>query len=155
MQQRFLIVLIAISFLFVGSSVLLAQQDVINKRKALMSQNSKDVKAIDNAAKEKDYATIELKAKEIMGSLDTVGNLFPKGSTSDKSRAHPDIWVKTDEFKNRLMDARKAAEGLSKAAAAKNEAEVNAKVKELGTNTKEGTCGACHKMFRTDFRKDS
>jgi cytochrome c556 len=159
MQQRAVVfcsmVLIALSFLFAGSSVLFAQQEVINKRKALMSANSKDVKAIAEAAKEKDYATVELKAKEIMESLDTVANLFPKGSTSEKSRAHPDIWVKTDEFKNRLVDARKAAEGLSKAATAKNDAEVNVKVKELGTNTREGTCGACHKMFRTDFRKDS
>jgi cytochrome c556 len=154
MQQRVtvLFVLIASSFLFVGSSV--AQQEVINKRKALMSQNSKDARAIENAAKEKDYATVELKAKEIMERLDMVANLFPKGSTSEKSRAHPDIWVKTDEFKSRLMDARKAAEGLSKAAASKNETEVNAKVKELGS-TKEGACGACHKMFRSDFRKGS
>jgi len=62
--------------------------------------------------------------------------------------------VKNDEFKNRAANARKAAEALSKAAAAKNEAEVNIKVKELG-NPREGACGDCHKMFRTDFRKDS
>lgn len=156
MRQRtfVLTVLIALSLLFSGSSVLLAQQEVINKRKAIMSANSKDTKAIANAAKEKDYATVELKAKEIMGSLDAVANLFPKGSTSEKSRAHPDIWVKTDEFKKRLADAQKAAEALSKAAAAKNEAEVNVKVKELGS-TREGACGECHKMFRKDFRKDS
>lgn len=146
--------LIALSLLFAGSSGLFAQEDVISKRKEIMSSNSKDAKAIEAAAKEKDYATIELKAKEIVGSLDTVVKLFPKGSTSEKSRAHPDIWVKTDEFKNRAANARKAAEALSKAAAAKNEAEVNVKVKELG-NTREGACGECHKMFRKDFRKDS
>jgi|SRR5687767_2547174 len=133
---------------------LFAQEEVISKRKAIMSANSKDAKAIENAAKEKDYATIELKAKEIVQSLDKAASLFPKGSTSEKSRAHPDIWVKTDEFKNRLANARKAAEALSKAAAAKNESEVNVKVKELG-NTREGACGECHKMFRKDFRKDS
>jgi len=136
------------------STQLFAQEDVISKRKALMSSNSKDAKAIAEAAKEKDYATIETKAKEIMGNLDAAASLFPKDSTSEKSRAHPDIWVKTDEFKNRLVNARKAAEALSKAAAAKNEAEVNIKVKELG-NPREGACGDCHKLFRTDFRKDS
>ena len=67
---------------------------------------------------------------------------------------HADIWVKTDEFKNLTAKTRKAAEALSKAAAAKDEAEVNTKVKELG-NTKEGACGDCHKVFRSDFRKDS
>ena len=136
------------------STQIFAQEDVISKRKALMSQNSKDAKAIENAAKEKDYATIETKAKDIMSNLDAVVSLFPKGSTSEKSRAHPDIWVKNDEFKNKAANARKAAEALSKAAAAKNEAEVNIKVKELG-NPREGACGDCHKMFRTDFRKDS
>jgi cytochrome c556 len=136
------------------STQLFAQEDVISKRKALMSSNSKDTKAIAEAAKAKDYATIELKAKEIAGNLDAVSSLFPKGSTSEKSRAHPDIWVKADEFKSDLGNARKAAEALSKAAASKNEAEVSAKVKDLG-NPREGACGACHKVFRKDFRKDS
>ncbi|HSC40980.1 MAG TPA: cytochrome c [Candidatus Binatia bacterium] len=136
------------------STQIFAQDDVISKRKALMSQNSKDAKAIADAAKEKDYATIETKAKEIVGNLDAVVKLFPEGSTSEKSRAHPDIWVKNDEFKNKAANARKAAEALSKAAASKNEAEVNIKVKELG-NPREGACGDCHKLFRTDFRKDS
>ena len=136
------------------STQIFAQEDVISKRKALMSSNGKDAKAIADAAKEKDYATIETKAKDIMSNLDAVVSLFPKGSTSEKSRAHPDIGVKNYEYKNRAANARKAAEALSKAAAAKNEAEVNIKVKELG-NPREGACGDCHKLFRTDFRKDS
>jgi cytochrome c556 len=148
-----LVAIIALGGLLVSTQIF-AQDDVISKRKAIMSQNSKDAKAIADAAKEKDYATIETKAKDIMSNLDAVVSLFPKGSTSEKSRAHPDIWVKNDEFKNRAANARKAAEALSKAAAAKNEAEVNIKVKELG-NPREGACGDCHKMFRTDFRKDS
>ena len=136
------------------STQIFAKDDVISTRKALMSSNGKDAKAIADAAKEKDYATIETKAKEIVGNLDAVVKLFPEGSTSEKSRAHPDIWVKNDEFKNKAANARKAAEALSKAAASKNEAEVNIKVKELG-NPREGACGDCHKLFRTDFRKDS
>jgi cytochrome c556 len=151
---QFLLIVISILTGLSISSSLFAQEDVISKRKAIMSSNSKDAKAIESAAKEKDYATIEIKAKEIMGNIDAVVSLFPKGSTSEKSRAHPDIWAKPDEFKSRAADARKAAEALSKAAAAKNDADVNTKVKELG-NAREGACGACHKVFRTDFRKDS
>jgi len=45
-----------------------------------MSQNSKDAKAIENAAKEKDYATVETKAKDIMSNLDAVVSLFPKAA---------------------------------------------------------------------------
>src|SRR6266511_1285536 len=112
------------------STQLFAQEDVIEKRKAIM------------------------KAKDIMGGLEKAESLFPKGSISEKSRAHPDIWEKPEEFKKSLAKARNAAEALSKAAAAKNEAEVNVKVKELG-NPREGACGDCHKVFRKDFRKDS
>jgi cytochrome c556 len=157
MLQRtvLLAVLVALSTLSTSSSDLFAQEDVIEKRKAIMKANNEAVsKSIKKALEEKDYATIELKAKDIMGGLEKAESLFPKGSTSEKSRAHPDIWEKPEEFKKSLAKARKAAEALSKAAAAKNEAEVSVKVKELG-NTKEGACGECHKVFRKDFRKDS
>ena len=154
-QGRFLSIGVGVIFFVLSvSSHLFAQEDVINKRKSIMGANSKATKAIQEAVKEKDYATVEVKAKEIMGNLDAVLSLFPKGSTSEKSRAHPDIWAKPDEFKNRAATARKAAEALSKAAAAKNDAEVNVKVKELG-GVREGACGDCHKDFRADFRKDS
>ena len=89
-----------------------------------------------------------------MENIDKYPSVFPKGSPTEKSRAHPDIWVKNDEFKSLTANARKAAEALVKAAADKNEAEVNVKVKDLGNN-RDGACGACHKVFRTDFRKDS
>ena len=135
------------------SFAVFAQQEVIDKRKALMGANGKAIVAIGNAAKEKDYDAIQLKAKEIMDGLDAAAKLFPPGSTGEKSRAHPDIWTKPDEFKNSLVNARKAAEGLSKAAAAKDEAAVMTKVKDLG-NSKDGACGACHKVFRSDFRKE-
>ena len=152
--SRSLSIVVGVLFGLSLSSHLFAQEDVIQKRKAIMQSNNAAVsKAITKAVEEKDYATIELKAKDIMGNLDAVVKLFPPGSTSEKSRAHPDIWAKSDEFKNRAANARKAADALSKAAAAKNEAEVNVKVKELG-GVREGACGECHKVFRSDFRKD-
>ena len=135
------------------SFTVFAQQEVVDKRKALMNANGKAIVAIGNAAKEKDYAAIQLKAKEIMEGLDAAAKLFPPGSTGEKSRAHPDIWTKPDEFKNKLTNAHKAAEALTKAAAAKDEADVMTKVKDLG-NSKDGACGACHKVFRSDFRKE-
>ncbi len=154
-QAKLLSVAIGAFFVVLSaSSHVLAQEDVISKRKNIMGVNAKDVKAIDGAAKEKDYATIQLKAKDIMSGLDAAASLFPKGSDTGKTRAHPDIWAKPDEFKSRLANARKSAEALSKAAEAKNDADVNTKVKELG-NIREGACGECHKVFRADFRKDS
>jgi cytochrome c556 len=140
------------TLLFVSAHAF-GQEDVIDKRKALMKANSADVKAIGKAAEEKDYATVELKAKDIMGAMDKVPVLFPKGSISENSRAHPDIWEKPDEFKKAATKVRQTAEALSKAAAAKNEADVNLKVKDLG-NVREGACGNCHKTFRKDFRAE-
>jgi len=148
---------LAVGALFVvlsATSNLLAQEDVIAKRKAIMRENNDSVsKVFKKAVEEKDYATIELKAKDIMKGMEAIPNLFPQGVTDAKSRAHPDIWAKSDDFKNRATNARKAAEALSKAAAAKNDTEINAKVKDLGSN-REGACGDCHKIYRTDFRKD-
>ena len=150
---KFLITVLFGFMTLLASSHVFAQEDVIEKRKALMKASNAAVsKSIKEAVEQKDYATIEIKAKEIMGNLEKAGALFPKGSTSDKSRAHPDVWEKPDEFKKSLTKAIKAAEALSKAAGAKNEAEVIVTVKELG-NTKEGACGDCHKVFRSDFRK--
>ena len=131
-----------------------AQQDMVDKRKEVMQSNNADVKAIGKAAEAKDYATIGLKAKRSSITSINIHRFFRREALTEKSRAHPDIWVKTDEFKSLTANARKAAEALVKAAADKNEAEVNVKVKDLGNN-RDGACGACHKVFRTDFRKDS
>jgi cytochrome c556 len=155
MQHRYIFIpFLAVLLGVCLSGQLFAQEDVIDKRKALMKASNEAVnKSIKKAWEEKDYATIEVKAKEVMGNLDKASELFPKGSTSEKSRAHPDIWEKPDEFKKAAVKASKTAQALSKAAAAKDEAEVAAQIKALG-NTKEGACGECHKTFRSDFRKE-
>jgi len=134
------------------SSHLFAQEDMLKKRKDLMQAQNASIKAITKANEEKDYATIDIKAKEIMGYTDNILAVFPKGSIPEKSRAHPDIWEKWDDFGKRVDSTKKAAGALSKAAAAKDEAGVATQVKALG-NTKSGSCGDCHKAFRADFRK--
>ena len=153
--QIFAIIAVFLLSGLVNAFHVFAQEDVIDKRKAIMRANNDAVsKSIKKAVEEKDYATIELKAKDIMAGMDAIVNLIPPGSTSEKSRAHPDIWTKTDDFKNKALAARKVAEALSKAAASKNDEEINIKVKELGDN-RNGACGECHKIYRTDFRKGS
>jgi cytochrome c556 len=140
--------------MFVAAEAI-AQQDVIDQRKSLMKASSAIVtKEIKRAVEEKDYATVGIKVKEVTENVNKAAKLFPKGSDAGKTRAHPDIWDKSDEFQKKLANFRDAAEALGKAAAAKDEAEVNVKFKALGT-TKSGACGECHKTFRADFRKDS
>ena len=71
------------------STQLFAQQDMVDKRKEVMQSNNADVKAIGKAAEAKDYATIRLKAKEIVENIDKYPSVFPKGSTNRKIASSP------------------------------------------------------------------
>jgi cytochrome c556 len=121
------------------SAQLFAQADVIEKRQKAMKGNSDNAKAI------KDYATVELKAKDIMGTAEKIPSLFPKGSTVGKTKARAEIWEKPDEFSKAAKNLSKAAGELADAAKAGDDAAVTAKVKALGD-----ACGSCHKAFRAE-----
>jgi cytochrome c556 len=122
-----------------------AQADVNEKRQAAMKGNSADAKAIKAAVESKDYATVEAKAKDIMGTADKIPSLFPKGSTTGKTKAKAEIWEKSDDFAKAAKNLSKAAGELASAAKAGNDAEVPVKVKAMGD-----ACGACHKAFRAE-----
>jgi len=113
-----------------------------------MKSNGADAKAIKGAMEQKDYATIETKAKNIGNNMDKVNDLFPKGSTSEKSRALPAIWDKWDEFSKTPGKVKKAADEVAEAAKAKDDAALPGKVKALGD-----ACGSCHKNFRAEEKK--
>jgi cytochrome c556 len=127
-------------------------QDVVEKRLKLMENNFDALKAIRAAEKEKDYSTLQVKAKEIVGNMGRVLDLFPKGSTSDKSFASPTIWDKWDEFGKSASKTKAAAEELVSAAAAKDDAKVKVQVKAIGGMTS-GACGGCHLSFNTKRMK--
>ncbi len=136
-------VVIGLGAIFLASQV--SAQDVVEQRIKLMKANGAASKALKAAVPDKDYATIQVKAKDIAGGMEKVEGLFPKGSTSDKSRALPAIWDKWDEFKSATNNAKKAASELAEAAAAKDASLVDAKYKALGQS-----CGGCHKPFRAE-----
>jgi cytochrome c556 len=139
MLQKFLAgVLFGLMSLVVTTQVF-AQAEA---RQKLMKSNSADAKAIKAAVEAKDYATVEAKAKEIMGNADQIA-LFPKGSKTGKTKAKPEIWEKPDEFAKDAKNLSKAASELAAAAASKDDAAVGVKVKALS-----GACGNCHKTFR-------
>jgi cytochrome c556 len=127
------------------SAQLFAQADVIEKRQKAMKGNSADAKAIKAAVEKKDYATVELKAKDIMGTAEKIPGLFPKGSTAGKTKAKPEIWAKPDDFAKHAKNLTKAADELAGAAKAGDDAAVTAKVKALGD-----VCSSCHKAFRAE-----
>jgi cytochrome c556 len=135
--------LAALLSLFI-SAELFAQADVIEKRQKAMKGNSENAKAIKAAAEAKDYATIETKAKDIMGVSEKIPDLFPKGSTKGKTKAKDEIWEKHDDFVKAAKNLGKAAGELANAAKAKDE-DIGVKVKALGD-----ACGSCHKAFRAE-----
>ena len=127
------------------STQVFAQADVIQKRQDAMKGNSAAAKAIKAAVEAKDYATVEAKAKDIMGTADNLVSLFPKGSTTGKTKAKPEIWEKPDDFSKAAKNLSKAAGELASAAKAGNAADVDVKVKALGE-----ACNSCHKQFRAE-----
>lgn len=151
MQQSKLLsaILFATLSVFI-SSQLFAQEDVFKKRKAFMESLYDSLKAIKKGVAQKDYATIEVKAKDIMGSMDKVVDHFPKGSISEKSKAKAEIWEKWDEFSKIPVKVKDVAGGLAKAAAAKDEDQVQVQFKALGAESpfRSGACAECHKAFR-------
>lgn len=128
-----------------ASAQLFAQADVIGQRQQLMKDQSAAAKAIKGAVESKDYATVEAKAKDIAGSSEKIVALFPKGSTTGKTKATGAIWEKSDDFSKAAKSLNKAASELASAAKAGNEADVGVKVKALGE-----ACNSCHKQFRAD-----
>jgi cytochrome c556 len=127
------------------STQVFAQADVIQKRQDAMKGNSAAAKAIKGAVETKDYATVEAKAKDIGGTADKIVSLFPKGSTTGKTKAKPEIWEKPDDFSKAAKNLGKAASELASAAKAGNADDVDVKVKALGE-----ACNSCHKQFRAE-----
>jgi cytochrome c556 len=127
------------------SSQAFAQADVIEKRQKLMKSQSAAVKEIKAAVESKNYATVEAKAKDIMGTAEQIPGAFPKGSTTGKTKAKAEIWEKNDAFVKQAKALSKSASELAAAAKAKNDDEMGVKLKALGE-----TCSSCHKEFRAE-----
>jgi len=70
--------------------------------------------------------------------------LFPSGSMTDKSNAKPEIWEKRADFEAAAKTLQVKAEELRDAARAKDQAKVEALMKDFGRQT----CVNCHNTFR-------
>lgn len=146
-HRKAVILLFAGIFLVSVIPQVIAQDKAITERKDLMKSNNKASKAIKTAVEAKDYATIETNAKVIVANMDKVVELFPKGSTSNKSRAKAEIWEKWDEFSNKPAKVKTAAQALIDAAMAKDGDRVDAEYKAVGA-----ACSSCHRTFRKSRR---
>ena len=129
-----------------------ANDEVIKERQKLMRSNDKQVKAIKKAITRKDFGAVETSANRIVANIGNMLDLFPRGSTSKKSKAKVEIWEKWEEFTQNRTKLVQAAEALAKAAAAKDEAQVSLQAKAVGL-WDTGACGACHKSFYKPRKK--
>jgi cytochrome c556 len=141
--SRFLLIGFLCLLSLAVSPQVFAQEEVQKRRLLMENNNDAATKTIKTAVDAKDYPTIELKAKEIMGNMDQLLDLFPKGSLSEKSRAKAEIWDKWDEFTKERDKVKKAAGDLAAGAKAQDEEKVKASFKTLGD-----ACASCHKPFR-------
>ena len=142
LEKKYLLGGLALFAALLFSAQVFAQAD---KRQALMKNNSENTKAIKGAVEAKDYATVEAKARDIMGNAEKIVSSFPKGSDTGKTKATPAIWEKSDDFAKAAKNLGTAASGLASAAKAKDEAAVTAGVKGVSD-----ACGGCHKAFRAE-----
>ncbi len=134
------------SMVGMAASQLFAQADVIEKRQQLMKGQSAAVKAIKGAVETKDFATIETKAKDLMGSANQIPSAFPKGSTTGKTKATAAIWEKWDEFAGSCQEPEQSVQENSQPRPrAKTKTAVATKAKSIGDS-----CSSCHKAFRAD-----
>jgi cytochrome c556 len=128
-----------------GATAVLAQQNPIEARQALMKDNGKHAKLAAGMAKGE--APFDLaKAKEIFATFEAAAqkmpDLFPPDSkTGHDTTASPKIWENMDDFKARFVKFGKDA----KAAEASVKDLDSFKV-AMGGLGKE--CGGCHENYR-------
>ena len=118
--------------------------DLIADRQRLMKLNGANAKDINDKLKAGQIEAIAVNAETLAINAQHIPALFPEGSTSDKSRAKPEIWQKRPEFEGYAKVLETKAAEVRDAARAKDQAKVEASMKELGQQA----CGACHNAFR-------
>ena len=145
MKSAFALVVAAATAVSFATTAVIAQQNPIEARQALMKDNGKHAKA--GAAMLKGEAPFNLAtAKEIFTTFETsaekMPDLFPPDSkTGHDTRAAPAIWEHMDDFKARFAkfakDAKEAKESVTDLASFK------AKFSAIGKD-----CGGCHETYR-------
>jgi cytochrome c556 len=136
--------LLAVVSLAAATTVVVAQQNPIETRKALMKTNSDQAKI--GAAMAKGETPFDLaKAKQIFVSFQEKANrlpeLFPPDSKVGDTRASPKIWEDIAGFK--AAAAKFGADAKAAEAAVKDLESFKA---QFGAVTKH--CGSCHQDYR-------
>lgn len=118
----------------------------IKDRHELMENIGGNAKTIGDALKAHDTKPIPAAADAIAADAKKIDALFPPGSTSDQSRAKPEIWTDWAKFQKISADLATHATALAKTAKEGGDAGAAAKVMY-------GDCKSCHDDFRKPEEK--
>jgi cytochrome c556 len=143
--MKFASAIAAVAVVALGATVVLAQQDPIAARKALMKANGQAAGALakmvkgeapfDPTVAKKAFATFEDAAAKMPA-------LFPDNSkTGGETTAAPKIWEDMADFKARFVKLGKDAKAAD--ASVKDLDSLKAAFSELGKN-----CNGCHELYR-------
>jgi cytochrome c556 len=141
--KAFAVAVIAVSAL--GATAVVAQQDPIATRKAMMKGNGQAAGAIakmvkgeapfDLATAKKSFATFEDAAAKMPA-------LFPANSkTGGETTAAPKIWESMDDFKAKFVKF--GADAKAAQVSVKDLDSLKAALGNMGKN-----CGGCHEVYR-------
>ena len=140
----------SLAALFLGLATSQAQMtqvgsgDVVADRQRLMKLNGASAGDMNNKLKAGQIEAMAVNAETIAINAQHIASFFPQGSMTDKSNAKPDVWEKKAEFDAAAKTLQTKAEEIRDAARAKDQAKVEALMKDFGRQT----CAACHNQFR-------
>ena len=120
----------------------------VAERQRLMKLNGASWQDVQAKVKAGNIEAVAVNAETMAVTARHIPSLFPEGSMTAESKAKPEIWQKWAEFEQAAKAMQMEAEKLRDAARAKNQAQVEAIVKDFGRNA----CGACHTPFRVPPR---
>jgi cytochrome c556 len=118
--------------------------DVVADRQRLMKLNGASWKDVQDKVKAGQIEAVVVNAETMAINAKHIPSLFPEGSLTDKSKAKPEIWQKFSEFEAAAKNLETKSDELRDAARAKDQAKVDALVKDFGRQA----CGTCHQPFR-------
>lgn len=124
-------------------------KDPIAFRNYLMENIGANAKEINDKLKAGQPAAVKVNAQAIALHATRIPDLFPKGSTSETSKAKEEIWQKWDEFVKSAESLRNEADQLAVTA-------TDGKADAVGTQAKKvfGSCKGCHDGFRKPEKKE-
>jgi cytochrome c556 len=133
----------ALLFSMVAAALAQGAKDPVADRQRLMKLVGASWADIQAKVKAGNIEAVAVNAETIAVSASHIGPLFPAGSTAN-SKAKPEIWQDFAKFEAQAKNMETLALAMRDAARAKDQAKVEALVKDFGP----AACAACHKPFR-------